>query len=76
MVQIVQSIIIPKSTFSKIQAINWVKKNYHYYKIDITTNEFRFRQADPNQLKQKYPNGHYFMKTLPNKIHLVIFSTS
>ena len=68
-----QSIIFPKSKFTKKQAYQWIQ--FHGYKIkfgnkkgpDITLNYYRFRQRAPNK------NANYYIKTLNNGIKLVLF---
>lgn len=69
----IQSIIIPKSNFTKKKAYEWIK--LHGFKTefgnkkgpDITKNFFRFRQRAPSK---KY---HYYVKALSNGIKLVLY---
>jgi hypothetical protein len=61
-----QSIIIPKSKFTKREAIDWIRKhNHHIYKIDITDKFYRFRQREPRA------HGKYYTVSLPNGIEML-----
>ena len=62
-----QSIVFPKSKFSQREAIKWLLDHkYHYIKVDITPNTYRFRQHEPS------PGMNYYSKTLDNGVILVI----
>ena len=69
----IQSVIIPKSKFTKEQACQWIED--HGFKIsfdektgpDITLNFFRFRQMATDK------NVHYYIRRLSNGINLVLF---
>ncbi len=51
---IVQSIVFEKDEWSKANAIKWVKdNNYHYDDLDINKTQYRFRQFDPENLKDR-----------------------
>lgn len=61
-----QSIIIPKSKFTKREAIQWmINHKYHVYKIDVTDRFYRFRQREPRS------HGNYYTVSLPNGIELI-----
>jgi len=62
----VQSVLIPKKKFSKKEAIKYIKKHFHYKKIDEKTNYYRFRQYKPRK------HAEYFSKKLKNGVILVI----
>lgn len=65
---LVQSVVFPKSLFTQREAIKWLyDHHYKYQKIDITPNTYRFRQHNPFR-------EHYYTKTLPNGVILVIHS--
>lgn len=65
--QIVQSVLIPKNKFSLQEAQKWLINNgFTVKKVDVTENNYRFRQHQPNKQKK------YFIKTLDNDIKLVI----
>lgn len=49
----VQSILFDKNTFTKKQAINWLKKHNKKYNLDETDNNYRFRQEDPELFDKK-----------------------
>jgi hypothetical protein len=60
-----QTILIPKKSFSLKKAFNWLEKHkYHSNKVDVDKNFYRFRQSEPKK-------GRYYTKVLPNKIELV-----
>lgn len=66
---IVQSVIVPKSKYTKTEAEQWVrKKGFKIDKIDETENFYRFRQHNP----RKY--SYYITKTLRSGIKLIIDS--
>lgn len=61
-----QTILLPKSLFSKDAAIAWLKKHkYKYNYIRGTTNEYRSMQVNPIQ------GAKFYSKKLPNGIVLV-----
>jgi hypothetical protein len=63
----IQSVLVPKSTFSKSEAIKYVKEHFHFYKIDTKPpNFFRFRQIDPVK------GSKYITKKIDNGVELVI----
>jgi hypothetical protein len=63
----IQSVLVPKATFSKTEAIKYVKEHFHYLKIDSKPpNFYRFRQVDPVKGSQ------YITKKLDNGVELVI----
>ena len=46
----VQSILFDKDVWTVARAKAWLKRHgYRYGKVDETTQDFRFRQADPKQ---------------------------
>lgn len=48
----IQSVIIDKNKYSLIDAIIWIlKNNFKVKKVDETENYWRFRQLEPNKLK-------------------------
>lgn len=54
----VQSVLIPRKHYTKLQALNWIRKNEykvkHYGKpVDITKNYYRFRQMAPSRFNKK-----------------------
>lgn len=50
----VQSVLVPRSKFSKREATAWVRGHgYHVRKVDTTQNYYRFRQRDPGDFKVK-----------------------
>ena len=66
----VQSVIIPRSTFTLAKAKKWIKKNgykesFYRKKVDITKDFYRFRQTAPKY--KKYRN-----KKLDNGVMLVL----
>jgi hypothetical protein len=60
-----QTILIPRSTFTLQQAVKWlIDNNYSHKKVDNTEHFYRFRQVPPT--------GHkFYTKKLPNGIDLV-----
>jgi hypothetical protein len=63
----IQSVLVPKATFSKSEAIKYVKDHFHYLKIDSKPpNFYRFRQVDPVK------GSRYITKKLDNGVELVI----
>jgi hypothetical protein len=63
----IQSVLVPKATFSKAEAIKYIKEHFHYLKIDSKPpNFYRFRQVDPVKGSQ------YITKKLDNGVELVI----
>ena len=61
----IQSVLVPKDKFNKVEAIKYIKKHFQYKKIDATPSYFRFRQFDPTK------NSKYFTKVLDNGVELV-----
>ena len=62
----IQSIIIPKSTFSKEQAREWVKAHgYKHRKVDETEKFYRFRQIAPKE------NANYYTVKINNGIEFI-----
>lgn len=69
----IQSIIFKKLVYNKRQAIQFLKKNgFRYNKLDETENFYRFRQLDPNQLKEL---GFSIVRTkeISNGISFIIY---
>lgn len=66
---VLQSIIIPKSKYSRAQADAWIKKNNYILKFhgkrDESANYFRYRQREPEK------GAHYKIVNLPGGIKLV-----
>ena len=63
----IQSVLVPKATFSRSEAIKYVKEHFHYLKIDSKPpNFYRFRQIDPVK------GSRYITKKLDNGVELVI----
>ena len=63
----IQSVLVPKDTFSRSEAIKYVKDHFHYLKIDAKPpNFYRFRQIDPVK------GSRYITKKLDNGVELVI----
>ncbi len=53
---IVQTVLLKRNKFTQSQAIQWIlDHNYHYKKLDITKDYFRFRQYDP----EPFLKAHY-----------------
>jgi hypothetical protein len=52
---VIQSILIPKDKYSLDEAIQYVKDNYKFKKVDIpqSTAFYRFRQMGPRYIKEK-----------------------
>lgn len=74
---ILQTILIPKASFSLKEARIWIRTNGYkeeYYKkaVDITPNYYRFRQASPNPKNITIKN--YYTKKLSNGVELVFYS--
>jgi hypothetical protein len=68
----VQSVLVPKSSFTKQEAIDYVKEHFQYKKLDVNQrkNFYSFRQFDPHILPDyKYS---YSIVTLKNGVELVI----
>jgi hypothetical protein len=63
----VQTVLIPRSKFTMLRAVNWLKKHgYKYLKVDVTKNYYRFRQKTPK-------NGIlYYSYKLPNGVIIVL----
>jgi hypothetical protein len=63
----IQSVLVPKSKFSKEEAVKYIKQHFEYKKIDSTQrpNFYSFRQIAPTK------NSKYFTKILDNGIELV-----
>jgi len=69
----IQSIIFKKSIYSKKKAIQFLKSNgYRYSKCDETDNFYRFRQLDPNQLKE-FGFNKVRTKEISNGIAFIIY---
>jgi hypothetical protein len=68
----IQSILVPKNMYTKQEASNWVFKYFVLKKIDETEDYFRFKQIDPQYLKNKGFNK-VKNKMLDNGIFLVIY---
>ena len=63
----VQSILVPKSLYTRAAAIKWVKiHGFHHKKIDATSNYYRFRQLEPKE------DAKYFTKALAGGISAVV----
>jgi hypothetical protein len=64
----IQSVLVPKATFSKSEAIKYIKEHFEYKKIDSTQrpNWWSFRQIDPVK------GSKYITKKLDNGVELVI----
>lgn len=63
----VQSVLIPKSKFSKKEAYSFLKEhNFKHSKIHTTEQYYRFRQLEPNK------SADYKVKTLPNGVKLIL----
>jgi len=65
---IIQSVLVPKSKFTKKQAINYVKKHFKFKKIDENQrhNFYSFRQFNPTK------GSKYSTKILKNGVELVL----
>ena len=71
---IIQSVLIPTDLFTAEEAINYIKDNYKFKKIDYTPKFYRFRQFLPRYLKEK--KGLDKIKTVIEKktgIHKIIY---
>lgn len=67
MPQRVQSVLIPKDSFTLKQAREWVKTHgYTGLGVDVTEDHYRFRQMTPRK------DGRYRTIELPNKVKLVL----
>lgn len=63
----VQSILVPRSRYSKSEAEAWVRRNgYRVKKIDTTEHYYRFRQRDPREftVERTIPLGHGGVKAV------------
>ena len=61
-----QTILIPKSTFSMPEAVAWVASHKHsHHKVDIGPGYYRFRQHAPVH------HGRYYTVTLKNGVEMV-----
>lgn len=66
----VQTILISKHLYSLRKAMEWIALHgYHYKKVDITNNYYRFRQIPP---KKSYK---YFSKTVTKGIIFVFIES-
>jgi hypothetical protein len=65
---IIQSVLVPKSKFSKSEAIEYVKKHFKFIKIDDNQrkNFYSFRQFNPSK------GSNYSTKILKNGVELVL----
>lgn len=68
---VVQSVIIPKSEFTFLQAVRWLivndyKTTFEGKRVHVTKNNWRFRQRAP------VSNNRYITHILPNKIKIVL----
>jgi hypothetical protein len=65
---IIQSVLVPKSKFTKKEAIKYVKKHFKFRKIDENQrkNFYSFRQFDPTK------GSKYSTKVLKNGVELVL----
>jgi len=65
---IIQSVLVPKSNFSKSEAIKYIKKHFKFKKIDENQrkNFYSFRQFNPTK------GSNYSTKILKNGIELVL----
>jgi len=62
----IQSVIIPKSTFSKEEARQWAKVHgYKHRKVDETEKFYRFRQIAPKE------NSSYYTVKINNGIEFI-----
>jgi len=63
---IIQSVLVPKATFTKKQAIQYIKKHFKFIKIDDKPlNYYRFRQFKPTK------GSKYSTKNLNNGVKLI-----
>jgi hypothetical protein len=68
----IQSIILDRDVFTLDAAIKWIRShNYRLFKVDKTPNSYRFRQEDPNKLKQEHYNK-YVTKKITKGIKYII----
>ena len=69
---IIQSVLVPKSKFTRDEAIKYVRQHHTYKKIDSNQRPayYSFRQVEPEPLEQK--GYHYISKKLGNGVILVI----
>lgn len=71
---ILQSVLVPKDSFNRQEAIGWILKHKfkpHFYrkKVELIANFYHFRQAKvPDAKKVIYKN-----KKLPNDVVLVLY---
>jgi hypothetical protein len=65
---IIQSVLVPKSKFTKEEAIKYVKKHFKYKKLDENQrrNFYSFRQFNPTK------GSNYSTKILKNGVELVL----
>jgi hypothetical protein len=65
---IIQSVLVPKSKFTKNEAIRYVKKHFKYKKLDENQrhNFYSFRQFNPTK------GSNYSTKILKNGVELVL----
>lgn len=63
---IIQSVLVPKATFTKKQAIQYIKKHFKFIKIDDKPlNYYRFRQFKPTK------GSKYSTKKINNGVKLI-----
>jgi hypothetical protein len=68
----VQTVLVPRESFTIRQAARWIiSHGYYAIKIDATPNYFRFRQTSP----VKAPGTRVRTISLPNSVKLVIYYT-
>jgi hypothetical protein len=68
----IQSVILNNEKFSLKDAVNFLaKNNLKYWKVDRTTNYWRFRQLEPSELRKEGFN-HYRNKEISDGINLVL----
>jgi hypothetical protein len=66
----IQSILMSRYHFSLDTAFDWiVRHGFKHYKIDITRNNFRFRQQRPD------PNKNYFTFRITDGVKAICFKT-
>jgi len=54
---IVQSVLLKRDKFSKVEALQWIRSHgYSAGKIDVTPEYYRFRQVAPDILHLLRPN--------------------
>jgi hypothetical protein len=67
----VQSVVFNRPTWTKPRAIRWLKENnYHHDEYDNKKTQMRFRQYNPEDLKEH----HYISKPLKDKGILLIIA--